>query len=165
MLNWKTNYSAACFVVLLAVSICGRLLFAQNSPENIGWFAQTGATRALNYTQGDGKSFVDARDLFTVEGWAEFIKHMESWLDEKGNPKSSSVFSSMGDAIVKNEANGATRVIIAGVLKQELRNAYGGTSTSTYRIVADVLVGGSPSKILRLETRTCGSATTAASCQ
>lgn len=160
--NLKRYFRTCYFLVLIAMLAAAGSALGQGS---IVSFAQSGVSRALNYVQGDSKSLVDAKDDFTSAGWIEFMKRMDGWLDEKGAPKGSSLFTSTGDVVVKSAASGETRVIISGVLKQETKNAYGGISTTTYRIVADVLVGGSPLKILHLETRTCGGATTAASCQ
>ena len=68
----------------------------------------------------------------------------------------SSLFTGAGDVVVKSAENGVTRLTIPGTLKQQSKNAYGGLSTTTYRVMVNLQVGGSPLKVQHLETKTCG---------
>lgn len=120
-------------------------------------FAQEAVPRALNYDQGKRESLTDAQQDFTPDGWREFMKWLTGYVDDKGAPTGSSLFTATGDAVVKSQENGAVRIAIPGTLKQQTRNAYGGLSRTTYHVTVDVEVGGNPLKIQHLKTRTCGS--------
>ena len=93
------------------------------------------------------------------------MKKLNGWLDEKGAPKFSSNFSPSGNALDIHQEEGAVRLTIPGILKQESRNEFGGVSTTAYRVEIDIQLGGKPVKIERLEQRTCGGAKTKASCR
>ena len=123
-------------------------------------FAQKAVARALTYEQGNRMSLMDAQDDFTPEGWREFMKWLDGFLDDKGAPTGSSLFTSTGDPVVKHQENGVTRLTIPGILKQE-----SGISKTTYRVAIDAQVGGNPLKIQHLKTVTCGGASTVASCE
>jgi hypothetical protein len=69
-------------------------------------FAQKAVVRALDYSQGDRQSLMDAQDDFTPDGWREFMKRMDGWLDPKGAPLGSSSFTQSGDAVVTLQENG-----------------------------------------------------------
>jgi len=47
-------------------------------------YAEGASLRALNFVQGNIMSLVDAQDDFTPQGWSEFMKKLNGWLDEKG---------------------------------------------------------------------------------
>jgi hypothetical protein len=119
-------------------------------------FAKAAVPRALNYEQGSRSSLIDVQDDFTPEGWQEFMKWLHEYVDDKGAPTGSSLFTSTGDAVVKSQEAGAIRLAIQGTLKQQSKNAYGGVSTTTYRVTVGIEVGGSPLKIRHLKTTTCG---------
>ena len=55
-------------------------------------FAQKAAIAAVNFRQGDGIGFTHARVDFTPDGWKDFMKHMEGFLDEKGAPTFTSTY-------------------------------------------------------------------------
>ena len=128
-------------------------------------FAQKAVVRVLDYDQGNRESLMDAQDDFTPEGWREFMKWLNGYLDEKGAPLGSSHFTPTGDPVVKRQENGVTALEIPGVLKQESKNARGGIFRTTYRATIEVQVGGNPLKIEHLKTTTCGGASTVASCR
>jgi len=109
-------------------------------------FAQKAVVRALNYNQGDRQSLIDAQDDFTGDGWNEFMKRMEGWLDSKGAPLRSSNFMPSGDAVITDQEHGLMHLTIPGVLKQSENK-----STTTYRLVVDVRLAGDPVKIAHLE--------------
>lgn len=146
------------FVALFAVIP----LFAQDQPPAktdqaaIVAFAQEAAVRALDFRQGDIGSLAHARADFTPEGWKEYMKHMEGWLDQKGAPTFSSSFVPSGDAVVVGLENGIVHFKIPGTLKQTQNQ-----SSTTYRAAVDVYAGGKPVKIQRLEQITCVGASTA----
>lgn len=131
------------------------MLFGQLAPID---FAKVAVSRALNYEQGNRSTLIDAQDDFTPEGWGEFMQWLREYVDEKGAPTGSSLFTSTSDAVVKSEERGAIRLAIQGTLKQQSKNANGGLFTTTYRVSVDVEVGGSPLKIRHLKTTTCGAA-------
>jgi hypothetical protein len=72
-------------------------------------FAET-VPRALDYEQGNRETLVDAQDDFTVEGWAELMKWLDGFIDDKGTPTGSSVLTVTGKTVVKGSENGATRL-------------------------------------------------------
>ena len=119
-------------------------------------FVQKAVPRALDYDQGNRQSLVDVEDDFTPDGWREFMKWLAGFLDDKGAPTGSSRFTATGATVVKSKGNDAIRLAIPGTLKQQSKNAYGGLSTTTYRVTVDVEVNGNALKIQYLQTRTCG---------
>jgi hypothetical protein len=121
-------------------------------------FAEKAVPRALDYEQGKRTSLTDAQDDFTPEGWAELMKWLDGFIDDKGAPTGSSVFTVTGETLVKSSENGVIRLAIPGTLKQQMQNSYGGISAATYRVLVDVQVGGNPLKIQHLKTSTCGAA-------
>ena len=124
-------------------------------------FAKAAIPRALNYEQGNRSSLIDAQDDFTPEGWQEFMTWLHEYVDDKGAPTGSSLFTSTSDAVVKSQEAGAIRLAIQGTLKQQSKNANGGLSTTTYRVTVDIEAGGNPLKIRHLKTTTCGAKTCA----
>ncbi|HXH47927.1 MAG TPA: hypothetical protein VNM47_01010, partial [Terriglobia bacterium] len=61
-------------------------------------FAQEAVPRALNYDQGKRESLTDAQQDFTPDGWREFMKWLTGYVDDKGAPTGSSLFTATGDA-------------------------------------------------------------------
>jgi hypothetical protein len=123
-------------------------------------FTQKAVARALDYDQGNRGSLMDAQDDFTSDGWREFMQWLDGYLDAKGAPTGSSLFTSTGDPVVRHQENGVSQLTIPGILKQE-----SGISKATYRVSIDVRVGGSPFKIQYLKTITCGGASTVPCCE
>jgi hypothetical protein len=148
--------------ILFVALVVGIPLFAQSQPPDeprkgeIIAFAQKAAVRALNFRQGDLGSLTRAHADFTPEGWTDFMKHMEGFLDQKGAPAFSSSFVPSRAASVVGKENGIVRLRITGTLKQTQNQ-----SSTTYRAAIDVRVGGKPIKIQRLEQMTCVGASTA----
>lgn len=154
------NYFLAFFA---AVCVCGALSVhgAAVPPADqsaIVAFTQKAVAGALDYDQGNRGSLMDAQGDFTSDGWREFMQWLQGYIDDKGAPTGSSLFTPTGDPAVKQQENGMTRLRIAGTLKQESKNAYGGISRATYRVVIDVQTGGDPLKIEHLKTIMCGGA-------
>ena len=95
-------------------------------------------------------------DYVRHNGYVVVEKETREYVDDKGSPTGSSFFTSTGDAVVKSQEAGAVRLAMQGTLKQQSKNAYGGLSTTTYRVTVDIEVGGNPLKIRHLKTTTCG---------
>jgi hypothetical protein len=147
---------------LSVVFCCCVPFFSQTQPPaktdqaTIVSFAQAAAVHALNFRQGDAGSMTHSQVDFTTEGWKDFMKHMEGFLDQKGAPTFSSSFVPSKDAVVVGEENGIVHLKILGTLKQTQNQ-----STTTYRAAIEVRAGGKPPKIQLLEQTTCGGASTA----
>jgi hypothetical protein len=145
---------AAIFVVLPLV--------AQTNPPSgpnqaaVVAFAEKTAVEAVNFQQGDAASFAQARADFTSDGWKDFLKHTEGFLDQKGAPTFTSSFVPSTAATVLDRENGRTHVRIVGTLDQTQNQ-----SRTTYKAAIEVYVGGDPVKIQRLEQITCIGASTA----
>ena len=135
---------ALCTVLFLV----GPALPQTASDREIAGFAEKAAIRALNFKQGDLASLMDAREDFTPEGWARFMKSLAGFLDEKGAPKFTSEFIASGSASWVGRVNGMVQLTIPGRLIQT-QNA----SRTTYeRTRIDVQVNGEPAKIVLLTT-------------
>ena len=109
--------------------------------------AQKAAVRALNFSQGDASSLRRARADFTSEGWNEFMKQMQGFMDEKGAPAFGSRFVPSGKAVVISEKNGVIHLKIPGTLTQ----TQGGSRTTYNHSAIEVTAGGTPIKIKHLE--------------
>jgi hypothetical protein len=142
-------------VLVAAVLVAGPAL-AQTTPMSATDQAaivapvQKAVVRALNFDRGDVERLKGAKDDFTPEGWREFMKRLDGWLDDKGAPTFSSSFVPSGDATILGQGDGALHVVIRGTLKHS-QNA----STTTYPIVIEVRAGGTPLKIEHLEQTVC----------
>jgi hypothetical protein len=145
-----------CMVMLMALLVGGPS-FAQTAPQSatgeeaIVASAQKAVVRALDYKQGDRASLMDAKNDFTAGGWAEFMKRMDGWLDDKGAPLSSETFTPAGDAVVKSREDGVLHLNIPGTLEQRQNG-----SRTTYRVMVDVQMGRKPIRIEHLEPITGG---------
>jgi len=139
-------------LVLLMTLFAGIPSLARSAPPSakdedaIVASVQKAVGRALDYTQGDRASLMDAKPDFTADGWKEFMKRMDVWLDPKGAPVGSQRFTPLGAAVVKSREDGVIRLSIPGTLEQR-QNA----SRTTYRVTVDVQLVGSPMKIEHLE--------------
>jgi hypothetical protein len=140
---------------LLAL-VSGVLLTAQTQPltktdqDVIVAFAQKAAVDALNFRQGNLASLTRAQPDFTPEGWTDFLKRMQGFLDDHGSPTFTSSFVPSGDAVVVDEKNGIVHFRIPGTLKQTHDQ-----SNATYRVRIQVHAGGKPVKISQLEQPMC----------
>src|SRR5262245_63458202 len=81
-------------------------------------FVQKAVVRALDYSQGDRQSLIDAQDDFSADAWREFMARMEGWVDSKGAPLGSSSFMPSGGAVITGDENGLLHLTVPGVLKQ-----------------------------------------------
>ena len=156
-------------VLLITILITIFPLCAQSSsPEKndeaaIVAAAQAAAVRTVNFREGDAQGWKRSRTDFTPEGWTDFVKHMQGFLDAKGAPIFNSSFVASRDAVVVDNDNGVVHFRIPGTLTQA-HNA----SKTTYKAALDVHVlrdqlndGGQAIKITRLEQITCGGSSTA----
>lgn len=142
-------------IVFSMLVVATPLMFAsQSSPTSdratIVAFAEKAGVRALNFRQGDAEGFARSRNDFTDAGWRDFMKTMQGFLDQKGAPTFSSTFAASGGAKVLSEENGAIRLRIPGTLTQT--NNIGKTA---YRGAIEIVAGGKPLRIQKLETITC----------
>jgi hypothetical protein len=143
-----TVLALTCLAGIPACAQTSRLTKADQSV--IVKFAQQAAVRALDFHEGDSESLTRARADFTPQGWREFLKHMEGWLDQKGAPTFTSSFVPSGNAVIVDEENGVVHLRIQGRLKQSQKN-----SSTTYRAAIDIQAGGRPVKLRHLEQITC----------
>src|SRR5882762_10243905 len=97
------------FNVLALTVFLGIPVFAQYAAPSrldqaaIVGFSQKAAIAALNFQQGDAVGFAHAHDDFTSDGWKDFIKRMEGFLDQKGAPTFTSSFVAARGATVLDE--------------------------------------------------------------
>ncbi len=113
-------------------------------------FAERAAVRALHFTAGDAQSLRAGRKDFTDSAWSALMKQYEGFLDSRGAPEFSSVFTRVGEAVIVGVREGVVHVKMPGELTQS-----SGVSRTTYRVAVDVDVGGSPPRIRRLVWNTC----------
>lgn len=119
--------------------------------------AARAAIAAINFREGDAAGLVHARADFTPEGWKEFLKHMEGFLDPKGAPTFTSTFLPSRGPTVLADDHGVVRFRIPGTLTQNSK-----LGRTTYRAAIEVsalrdlmIRGGKPIKIQHLEQITC----------
>ena len=148
-------------ILFVALFIAVHLLAQDQSPAKVDQAAivvsvQKAAVRAVNFRQGDIAGLTQVRADFTDEGWKDFMKHMEGFLDQKGAPTFTSSFVPSKDAVVVGQEYGVVHLRIPGTLKQSQNQ-----SSTTYRAALEVYVGGKPMKIQRLEQITCAGGSTA----
>jgi hypothetical protein len=154
----KETKMRAIVLILLLLSVTG---FAWNKTASgqdstIIEYGTEVVSKALNFSQGDRESLVDAQDFFSPKGWEAFMKKLNGWLDEKGAPKYTSSFK-QGERPPKVQAvEGGFVLTVFGDLKQQSRNEYGGVSTTTYSVAVDMTISNKPLQIELLEQRTCG---------
>jgi hypothetical protein len=120
---------------------------------------QKAVVRALNFDQGDLARLRASRKDFTPEGWKQFMKHLDGWLDDKGAPTFTSSFVPSGGPTIISQSGGVLQLTMTGTLKQRQNN-----STTTYPIVVEVTASGRPMKIADLKQSICGGRT-ATPCQ
>jgi len=156
-------------VVMIGILITISPLGAQSSSPQKGdeaaivGVAQTAAVRAVNFHEGDAQGWKRARTDFTPEGWADFVKHTQGFLDAKGAPTFNSSFVPSRDAVVLDSDNGVVHFRIPGTLTQSSK-----ISKTTYKAALEVFAlrdasntGGQSVKIKHLEQITCGGSSTA----
>lgn len=120
---------------------------------------QKSVFRALNFSQGDGGALNQAKAGFTPQAWADFLKHMSGFLDDKGAPTFTQKFEAAGPAVVISSASDSVRLKIPGTLTQ-----IQGVSRTTYRLRVEVQAAGNPLRIEHLEQVTCSGKEAATYC-
>ena len=136
--------------VLASVSLFTQGQTADTDQALMIAFAQKAAVRAVDCRQGDAESLTDAQSDFTPDGWKDFMKHMEGWLDAKGAPTFTATFSPSRNAVLVDQKDGIAQLRIPGTLKQTQNH-----SSTTYKAALEVYVSGTPMKIQRLEQIMC----------
>jgi hypothetical protein len=138
----------------IAIALSGGILAAQTTPapprDRSVALIQGAVVRALNFERGDIRSLNKVQGDFTVQGWREFQKHLQGFLDNTGAPTFSSKFVPAGNALLVSKENGILRLKIPGTLTQ----TQGGSKT-IYRLRIDVQAAGTAPKIEHLEQITC----------
>lgn len=148
------------FILILAV-ISNTIGFAQDvfaaNPQNEDDFvtAQKIAIVALNFRQGDANGFNRARANFTLNGWKEFVKHMEGYLDAEGSPTFTSTFVATRAARMLDDKDGVIHFRIPGTMTQN--NRLGKTTYQRFAIEVYAVRDQTERriKIQRLEQITC----------
>jgi hypothetical protein len=118
--------------------------------------AERAAIAAITFPAGEAAGFSRARVDFTPDGWVDFLKRMQGFLDPSGAPTFTSSFTASGRASFLGERDGVVHFRVPGTLVQS--NKVGKT---TYRAAIEVYAGGTPVQIERLEQITCIGASTA----
>src|SRR5690242_10533877 len=120
---------------LAGLSISAKAQTAATDHPSIIAFAQKAAVRAVDCRQGDAASLTDAQNDFTADGWKDFMKHMEGFLDAKGAPTFTAIFVPSKGARWIDEKEGLAHVRLPGTLKQTHDH-----SITSYRGDLDVYV-------------------------
>ena len=148
------------FILVLAViwstAGFGQDAFGSN-PQNEDDFvtAQKIAIAALNFRQGDTSGFNRARANFTLNGWKEFVKHMEGYLDAEGSPTFTSTFVTTRPARMLDDKDGVIHFRIPGTMTQS--SQIGKTTYQRFAIEVYAVRDATEKriKIQRLEQITC----------
>jgi hypothetical protein len=147
----RLSSTTASKILLVFALVSAPLLAQQPITGNlVVAVAQDEAVRAVNFDQGDLAGLTRARADFTREGWDDFMKRMQGFLDANGAPTFTSRFVVSGNATILREENGIVYFRVPGTLAQS--NKIGKT---TYRAVLEVRAGGNPVRIEHLEQITC----------
>lgn len=117
----------------------------------------------MNFRQGDLAGFEKLRVDFTPEGWKDFLRHMEGFLDENGAPTFTSSFVARRDATILDEKDGVLHLRIPGTLTQTstqmARTTYGRAALDIY--VLTIRTAAHKVQIQRLKPITCAENSTA----
>ena len=135
-------------MVLLGAILVSSPALAQTTTDQAAIVGpvQQAVVRALNFDRGDLERLRGARNDFTPEGWREFMKRLDGWLDDKGAPTFSSSFVPSGAPTIVSQSGGVLHVTIPGTLTHRQNG-----SSTTYRVVVDVRAAGAPMKIEHLQ--------------
>ena len=139
------RFFAAWFVVLLVSPMAHAAQSPSLDQATLVEVVQQAVVRALEYTQGDRESLMDAEGDFSPEGWSEFMGRLNGWLDAGGAPLGSSRFLPAENAKVNASDDGVLRLTIPGTLEQRQD-----ASRTTYQVEVDVEAGGDPVSIRHL---------------
>jgi hypothetical protein len=103
----------AYFKVFAITVFLGIPVFAQNTTPSrldqatIVRFSEKTAIAALNFQQGDAVGFARAHDDFTSDGWKDFTKRMEGFLDRRHRPPESRATNSCGPLLRRAPSRGS----------------------------------------------------------
>jgi len=115
---------------------------------------QKAVVRALNFYQGDLEHLRGSRADFTPEGWTQFMKHLDGFLDDKGAPIFTSSFVQSAGPTIISQGDGVLQLTLTGTLKQTQK-----AMSTTYQIAVEVRAVGKPMKIEHLKQSICGGQT------
>jgi hypothetical protein len=99
------RHCIALLVCLLSIFALAQTPPASTPTESVSQ-VQAAAINALTFEQGNLRSLTKARTDFTPQGWDDFMKTLQGFLDDKGAPTYSSKFVPAGDAVVVNKDRG-----------------------------------------------------------
>jgi hypothetical protein len=151
--------SKIALMLVLAVTACVAQTQtpAQRDQAKIVRRSEDAAVAALKFRMGDLQSFTRAQRDFTPDGWKDYVKHMDGYLDAKGAPTFTSSFTPSGPPTVLDEKNGVVHFRFPGSLVQQDK-----IGRTTYRAAIEVYAlrdrtmnDGESVKIQRLEQITC----------
>jgi len=148
-------------VLLLALVFGASSLLAQAPPtladqQEIINSVRAAAVQAVNFRQGDIDGFTRARANFTQDGWADYLKLMQGFLDAHGAPTFTSSFVPSGKSTILAATNEMIYFRVPGTLVQS-----NNVAKTTYRAALEVQAGGNPVRIEHLKQITCIGASSA----
>ena len=154
--------SAVVVVMFLSIASFGHSASYQAAERSSAVAAiQTAAVAALNFRQGDAAGLNRSRPDFTINGWKDFMKHMEGFLDGKGAPTFTSSFVAARQATILDEKDGAVHLRIPGSLTQTSGLAKTVYRRSALEVYAIRDSGEGEFKIERLKQITCAGSSAA----
>jgi len=121
--------------------------------------AQGLAVAAVTFREGDAAGFNRARSNFTADGWNDFLKHTQGFLDQRGAPTFTSTFVALHDARFLSEKDGVVVLRIPGTLTQS--NNLGRTEYRAALEVHAIRDSSGAVKIQQLQQVTCVGASNA----
>jgi hypothetical protein len=123
------------FMVLLGAALLASPALAQPDAEQAALVGavQKAVVRALNFDQGDVQRLRGSRDDFTPEGWKEFMKHLEGWLDDKGAPIFTSSFVPSEGPTIVSQGDGVLQLTMTGTLRHLKQSVCGGPTATPCR--------------------------------
>jgi len=148
-------------ILLLALVFGTGSLLAQAPPtvadqQEIINSVRAAAIQAVNFRQGDIDGFTRARANFTPDGWADYLKQMQGFLDANGAPTFTSSFVPSGNGTILATGNKIIQLRVPGTLVQS-----NNVAKTTYRAALEVQAEGNPVRIERLKQITCVGASSA----
>jgi hypothetical protein len=136
--------------ILTLSTVFAAQVAAQSTSHSSTAVIEDTAVHALSFEKGDFVGFNKAKASFTPQGWEDFLKTMQGFLDDKGAPTFSSKFVPADHGLATKTPNGSSILKIPGTLTQTQ-----GNSRTTYRLRLDVKYVGTPPKIEHLDQVTC----------
>jgi hypothetical protein len=146
----------SCSAILLLALVFGTGSLLAQAPSTVADqqgiinSVQTAAIQAVNFRQGDIDGFTRARANFTPDGWADYLKRMQGFLDANGAPTFTSSFVPSGNVTILGAANEIIHIRVPGTLVQS-----NNVAKTTYRAALEIQAGGNPVRIEQLKQITC----------